>query len=487
MRSSATAPCDVTRRRVLRTAATVAGLGAASYLTGTTCFGAENGAAQSLSSPWFDDLERRTFLYFWETTPAATGLTPDRWPSPAPCSIAAVGFALTAYPVGVTRGWITREQAAERVRTTLRWFRNAPQGAGPHGNSGYKGFFYHFLNAETGLREGLTELSPVDTSLFLLGALFCREWFDGSNAVETEIRSLADELYAAVDWEWMRRDGRGIPYAWHPEHGHDPVNWTGYDEGLFIYLLALGSPTHPVPTFCWDEWTRTYETKSGGWGGQHGPAHLQFAPHFGHQYTQVWVDMRGIQDAYMRKRGIDYFENSRRATYAQQAYAIANPGGWKDYGQHVWGLTACDGPAYLKREYQGRLREFYGYTARGIARFDDGTIAPTAAAASLPFAPEIVVPAIETMHARYGDLIYDRYGFLDSFNPSFDFDEKLAFGRHVPGRGWYDTDYIAIDQGPILAMFANHRSEMIWSTMRRADWLRRGLERAGFRGGWLDR
>jgi hypothetical protein len=440
----------------------------------------------SLIGPFFDDLERRTFQYFWDTAEPKTGLVPDRWPRESLISVAAVGFALTAYPIGFARGWVTREEAAARTRTTLKWFKDSRQGAGPRGNTGYKGFYYHWLDASTGLRHEDSELSTVDTAIFLLGALYCRECFDGTNAVETEIRALADELYARCDWEWARNGGKGIPYAWHPEHGHDPVNWSGYDEGMFIYVLAMGSPTHAIPGSCWTEWTSTYETKFGGFGGKYGPKHLQCAPLFGHQYTQCWMDLRGMKDAYMRKHGIDYFENTRRAALAQQAYAIANPLGWKDYGRDMWGFTAGDGPANVKREFNGRTREFYGYRGRGLDKFDDGTLSPAAVAACLPFAPEIVVPTLNEMHRRYGDLIFTKYGFVDGFNPSFDFaDVKLEFGKHVPGKGWFDTDHVAIDQGPILAMFANYRDEGVWARMRKTEWLRKGLRTAGFRGGWI--
>jgi hypothetical protein len=441
--------------------------------------------SELLADPFFAELERRTFFYFWETTDASTGLAPDRWPSSKLISIAAVGFALTAYPIGVSRGWITRQQAAQRVRTTLRWFLDAPQGAGPHGNAGYKGFYYHYLDPQTGLRHGDSELSTVDTAILVMGALYCREWFDGAGALEAEVRQLADQLYANVDWDWARNGGKGIPYSWHPMTGHDPINWSGLDEGMFIYMLAIGSPAHPIPGSCWQEWTHTYEQKFDGWRGSYGPPHLQGAPLFCYQYPQVWVDMRGMRDAYMRGRGIDYFENARRAVLAQQAYAIANPQQWTGYGATMWGFTACDGPANAKQSVAGRDRTFYGYQGRALARFDDGTLSPPAVAAALPFAPEIVVPTLKAMHERYGDLVFAQYGFVDAFNPSFDLDVKLDFGRRVSGRGWFDTDYIAIDQGPILAMFANYRDEGVWSKLRKADWLRKGLSGAGFKGGWL--
>ncbi len=190
----------------------------------------------------------------------------------------------------------------------------------------------------------------------------------------------------------------------------------------------------------------------------------------------------------MRGKGIDYFENSRRATLAQRQYAIANPMGWKDYGSNVWGLSAADGPADVTLPYNGSDRRFFTYAARGASFTevrDDGTIAPTAAAGSLPFAPEIVIPALMTMRAKYGDALFGQYGFLDAFNPTFQFDVPVAQGKKVPGLGWFDTDYLGIDQGPIVAMIANYRQDLVWKTMRKSPYIRTGLTRAGFTGGWL--
>jgi hypothetical protein len=253
---------------------------------------------------------------------------------------------------------------------------------------------------------------------------------------------------------------------------------------MFLYILALGSPTHPVNEAAWEAFTSTYE-----WGEFHGQTFVNFPPLFGHQYAHAFVDFRKIQDAYMRGKGIDYFENSRRATHSQRAYAIANPMGWKDYGPEIWGLTACDGPAETKLTYAGQTRQFHSYWARGTGLGyinDDGTIAPTAAGGSIPFAPEICIPALRAMQDRYGDAVFAKYGFLDAFNPSFTYKEKLQHGRHAEGIGWVDDDYLGIDQGPILLMCENYRSELIWNVMKKSPYIRRGLERAGFTGGWLE-
>ena len=441
-------------------------------------------AARSLPA-LVNELQERTFRFFWDTADPVTGLVPDRYPTPSFASIAAVGFALTAYPVGAERGYITREAARERVLRTLRFFRNAPQGAEATGTAGYNGFFYRYLDMKSGHRVGDIELSTVDTALLLGGMLFCQSYFDGSESEEAEIRQLVDEIYGRVNWRWVQVRGAAISHGWTPESSFLEYDWRGYNEAMLVYILALGSPTHAVAPAAWNEWVREYERL---WGPIYGQTHLRFESHFGHQYTHVWVDFRGIADAAMKKLGIDYFENSRRATYAQRAYAVANPMGWAGYGENIWGLTASDGSVDAELNFAGQKRRFRTYYARGIGPepIDDGTIAPTAAAASIAFAPEIVVPAIEEMHRRYGEYIYGKYGFYDAFNPSFDYDVPVKHGRRIPGFGWVDSDYLGIDQGPIVAMIENHRSDLVWSVTRRNPHLRRGLLRAGFTGGWLD-
>lgn len=434
-------------------------------------------------APLISDIEERTFRFFWETTDAATGLAPDRWPTPSFASIAAVGFALTAYPIGETRGWITRAQARQRTLATLNFFANAPQGDAAAGVTGYKGFFYHFLDMRTGHRFRDTELSTIDTALLMGGVLFAREWFDRDDAEERRIRALADQLYAAIDWTWFTPRDPYVSMGWHPGKGFIPSDWNRYNESLLLYILALGSPTHPLPPETWNRWTANFERN---WTTERGAPHIDFPPLFGHQYSHVWVDFRGIRDNYMRGKGIDYFENSRRATLAQRDYAIANPMGWKGYDADVWGLTACDGPGGFKLMIDGRERQFRSYSARGPYEFDDGTIAPTAALGSIAFAPEIVEPTAHAMHRRYGKAIYGKYGFLDSFNPTLQgTDAPISKGRMVPDIGWVDNDYLGIDQGPILAMIANWRTGLVWGTMRKSPHIRRGLERAGFTGGWL--
>lgn len=435
----------------------------------------------------FDDIEKRTFDFFWDTGNPANGMVPDRYPSRSPASIAAIGFGLTAYAIGADRGYISRDQARKRTLNTVRFFRTAPQGAKSRGNAGYKGFFYHFLDMKTGLRSPRSELSTVDTALLIGGMLHAQAYFDTDHPDEVEIREAVDQIYWRVDWKWAQVRGQLISMGWRPERGFIPHDWNGYNEAMLVVLLALGSPTHPVEEGAWSAWAESYR---GTWGRFMGYEHLSFAPLFGHQYSHLWIDFRGLQDATMRQRGIDYFENSRRAVYAQRAYAIANPKNWFDYGPNVWGFTACDGPGKLRElDRAGHERNFLDYSARGAGRthtIDDGTIAPTATLSSLPFAPEIVVPAVEEMFVRFGGHIYAKYGYYDSFNRSFvAIDAPLSDGRVVPGFGWVASDYLGIDQGPILAMIANYRNELVWADMRNCVPIRRGLERAGFTGGWL--
>jgi len=351
--------------------------------------------------------------------------------------------------------------------------------------TGDMGFFYHFLDMDTGARFQTVELSTIDTSLLLGGVLFCREYFDQPDATEASIRAYADSLYLRVDWTQATtaQTAPRISMGHSPEHGWLPYSYNGYNEAMLLYVLALGSPTHPIDAGAWNAYTSTYT-----WATFQGETHVNFAPLFGHQYSQMFIDFRGIQDPFMKSHGIDYFENSKRATISQRNYAIANPNGYRDYSADIWGLTASDGPSDTTLTIGGRTRQFFTYRARGAASneiADDGTIAPTAAGGSIAFTPELSVPALKAMRAKYGNELFQQYGFLDSFNPTFTDAGAARMGRVVPGIGWVDNDYLGIDQGPILGMLENYRSGLIWKYMRKSPYIRRGLERAGFTGGWL--
>ncbi|HJQ40728.1 MAG TPA: glucoamylase family protein, partial [Thermoanaerobaculia bacterium] len=428
-----------------------------------------------------DDVQRRTFHFFWDLADPNTQLIPDRAPTPSFSSIAAVGFGLTAYGIGAERGYVTREQAAQRTLATLQSLLAMKQGPEPRGVSGYKGFFYHFLDMKTAERFGTVELSTVDTTLLIAGALFAQSYFDRDNETEKGIRDAAERLYERIEWPWEEIRANAISMGWTPEQGFHTYDWRGYNEAMIVPILAMASPTHPVDPAAWAEYHKTDR-----WGTFYGQEHVLFAPLFGHQYSHVWIDFRGISDG---RYPIDYHENSRRATLSQRAYAIDNPQKYLHYGPEIWGLTACDGPMDATIVIDGRPRTFHSYTARGATEGDirdDGTIAPTAAVSSIAFAPEIAIPAIREMSKRYGENLYSKYGFLDAFNPTLKTTEQLKHGRVDPQMGWFDVDYLGIDQGPILAMIENYRTGLVWNTMKKNPHIVRGLRRAGFKGGWLD-
>ncbi len=428
------------------------------------------GRNDDIRTLWFDRLvlvknddtdflefvQEHTFTYFWEEANPANGLVRDRSRPGSPASIAAVGFGLSALTVGVDRGWITREQGRNRVAATLRFFWNAPQSTAADA-TGYKGFFYHFLDMQTGRRVWESELSTIDTALLLGGVLHVREYFGGETAVEEEIRALADSIYQRVDFAWMQFRHAGNPspaisHGWRPESGFIRNDWLGYNEAMILYILALGSPTHPASADAWDAWVSGYGAQ---WRTEYGYTFLTFPPLFGHQYSHVWIDFRGIRDAYMRDKGIDYFENSRRATLAQRAYHMDNPRGYPNYGKNEWGLTASDTPT--------------GYRARGAPppQNDDGTLVPTAPGGSIVFTPDESIAALRTMYETHSGRLWGPYGFRDAYNVQ---------------QNWFDEDYIGIDQGPILLMIENHRTETIWELTMQHEAIQLGLARAGFTG-----
>src|ERR1700730_14291073 len=280
-------------------------------------------ALTTRQTAFLDTLRRRSCNWFCQRSSPNNGLTPDRWQTKSFSSIAAVGFALTAYPVGVERGYVSRTDAAQRTLNTLRFLYKAPQGPQATSGTGFKGFFYHFLDMQTGYRFEQVELSTIDTSLLLGGVLFCQSYFTGADGTESAIRAYADSIYLRIDWTWAVHSPPVVSMGWHPESGFINSDWKGFDEGMIVYVLALGSPSHSIDPAAWTQWTATYNLAT-----FYGQTHVNFAPLFGHQYSHVWIDFRGIQDAYMRGKGIDYFENSRRATVSQRSYAIDNPGQW---------------------------------------------------------------------------------------------------------------------------------------------------------------
>ncbi|MBV9219092.1 MAG: hypothetical protein JO366_17535 [Methylobacteriaceae bacterium] len=429
----------------------------------------------AISEEELEALQRETFEYFVQEANPANGLIIDKTEAGWPASIAATGLALASYPVGIERGFLTRKLAVERTLATLRFFANSPHGPQPDA-TGHQGFYYHFLDMQTGRRAWNCELSTIDTTFLLAGALTAGAYFAGQTAEEREIRGLADALYRRCNWAWAQNGKATVTHGWRPETGFIDYRWEGYDEALLLYVLGLGSPTHPLSPDSYAAWLSTYE-----WDTCYGYDYLYAGPLFTHQLSHVWIDFRGIQDAFMRDKGLDYFENSRRATYVQQRYAIDNPHRFAGYGEHCWGITASDGPGPETLRLHSVERTFYDYVGRGVPYGpDDGTLAPWVVIAALPFAPELVLPAVHfcTYEAKLRQ--FTPYGFKAAFNPTHPGRPGNPFGC------WVSPWHFGLNQGPIVLMIENYRSDMVWRLMRGCRHVQQGLWRAGFSGGWLE-
>ncbi|MDQ2915716.1 MAG: hypothetical protein M3R40_00895 [Pseudomonadota bacterium] len=416
-------------------------------------------------------IQRDSFRFFREYVNGDNGLVADSSQQDSPCSIAVVGFALSSYPVAVEHGWMTRSDALALTLAALRFFDAADQGRAP-GNITHHGFFFHFLHMTTGERMWDSELSVIDTALLLAGMLFAARYFSRADAAENEVGQRALAIYSRVDWRWMQNGGDAFALAWTPERGFNRRRWVGYNEALVLYVLALGSPTHAIESAAYAEWLSGYR-----WKRVYGQSYVYAGPLFIHQFSHLWIDFRGIQDTYMAAKDMDYFENSRRATLVHQEYAKRNPKAFRNYHGRCWGLTASDGPGPLCKRIHGHPRKFFGYRARGAPYGpDDGTVAPWASLASLPFAPELVMPTIRYLAAQTYDAD-NSFGFYASFNPTLH--------ERSDDMGWVSPGHFGLNQGPIVLMIENYRNEFIWRLMRDCPYIRRGLERARFSGGWL--
>ncbi len=414
-----------------------------------------------------DGLQRAAFDYFLNASNPENGLIADTTRAGSPASIAVVGFALSAYPVGIERGWIARADALQRTLRALRFFLASDQ-TGDAGATGYRGFYFHFLDMRSGARAWRSELSLIDTALLIAGVLTAAAYFTAHSKPEMEVRDLADALYRRVDWHWAQNDGTCLTHGWKPECGFLNYGWEGYSEALILYVLGLGSPTHPLTESSFQAWTLTYQ-----WENLYGQEFLYAGPLFIHQFSHAWIDFRGIQDHFMREKGCDYFENSRRATYVQREYAIRNPRSFSGYDARCWGLSAGDGPSVEPRRIAGRRQAFYGYAARGVPYGpDDGTVAGSATVAALVFAPEIALPAVRALVARGGGELARASGFNASAGAS-------------AAECWVAQGEFGLDQGMIVLMIENHRSGLLWQLNRSCAYVQSGLRRAGFGGGWL--
>ena len=395
---------------------------------------ASNGSTlRKIDVDLLDDISRRSFRYFWEQASPRTGLVLDRaitlGPTEDPgnhrrvASIAATGFGLAAVCVAQDHRWIGREAARDRVATTLRFLAHeAPQ---------KHGWFYHYLDPETGERAWHSEVSSIDTALLLAGVLTVRQCMEG----DPEIVNLADTIYAGVDFPWMMDGSRSyFSHGWTPELEFLPYRWDTYSELLILYVLGIGSPTHPIPVDTWGTWKLPIVA-----AGEN--SYIGGGPLFIHQYSQAWLDLRdrvsGAPAASDTSgHGLDYYANSVAATRAQREYFISLSSQYKGYSADVWGITASDSTQ--------------GYTDWGAASEHpriDGTVAPSAAAGSLMFTPDICIPAMRTMLLKYGKSIYGRYGFADAFNP---------------GSGWFSPYVIGIDAGITLLSAENLRTGRVW-------------------------
>lgn len=429
-------------------------------------FGRVNYSLNPEEELMLDTIQEKTFQFFLNEHHLEWGIVKDRASDSAPSSIASTGFGIPCFAIGAERNWITREEAAKITHNILAFLMNSNQSLDTNA-TGYSGFYYHFLSMETGTRVWRSELSSIDTGLLVMGILFARNYYDGNNETEQSIRSLSEQLLARMNWNFfdMPEDSKHphtISMGWRPEEGLINWGWYGYNEGLFLYILAAGMGMENVER-SYAAWIETYKWQT----PYEGLSHVAFPPLFGHQFSHAFIDFRGLVDPYMKEKGIDYFENSRRATLVQQQYAIENPQGWVGYDSLCWGVTASDGPG---EEFNFDDKHFYGYAGRGTAGpeynyFDDGTIAPYAPLSSLPFAPEIVLPTIKTIIERNGERIWGKYGFYDSFNHTVD---------------WVNDDYIGVAQGPMLIMIENFRTGLVWDYVMKDPVIQNGLKELGF-------
>lgn len=371
------------------------------------------GARTDGDDEFLEKIAGDSFKFFWEEANPGNGLIPDSSRTGSPCSIATVGFGLTALCIGAERGWITKPQAYDRIIKTLKYFYEKVPAV--------HGFYYHFLDMEDGRRVWNSELSSIDTAIFIAGALTCAEFFKG-----TEIEEVANKIYERVDWPWMLNGREVLCMGWKPDAGFLPYYWDTLSELMILYALAIGSPTHPIPPSSWDAWKRP-----SGKYGEHIFYYCTTGSLFVYQYSHAWIDFKSVRDKYA-----DYWENSVQATLANRQFCIDNTDRFIGYTEYSWGLTACIGPDGYK-----------GYGGGPGNPYHDGTIAPSAAAGSLPFTPEISIRTLKTIRAILGKRIYGKYGFLNSFNLD---------------RDWVSNEYLGIDTGITVLMIENYRSGFVW-------------------------
>jgi hypothetical protein len=416
--------------------------------------------------------QRAAFGYFLENVNPSNGLVADTSRTNAPASIAVIGFALSCYPVAVVRGWMTRAQAVERTLATLRFFRKSEQSTAADA-TGYKGFYYHFLDMQSGRRVWDCELSLIDSTFLLAGMLTASMFFTEDDPCEREIRKLADALYRRVDWQWAQGGAITVRQGWKADSGFLHYGWEGYSEASLLYVLGLASPTHPLSPKSYDAWTATYQ-----WENIYEFEYLYAGPLFIHQFSHAWIDFDGIRDKFMREKHSDYFQNTCRAIQVQREYARRNPKEFRGYTAECWGISANDGPGPKRVVVDSVARRFFGYVARGVPFGpDDGTLAPGVMMGSIAFAPDLVLAALRALCEHYPRLTQEAR-LPGGFNPTV---------PDMGPQGWVSDGFYGLDQGLIVVMIENCRSRLIWQLLRRCRYIASGLRRAGFRGGWLER
>ena len=412
-------------------------------------------------------LQRAAFDYFTRFTHPVTGLVADTSRPGSPCSIAVVGFALSCYPIAVRNGWKARAEAAEITLRCLRFFAGSVQSDAPDA-TGYKGFYYHFLDMTSGRRVWDCELSLIDSALLMAGICAAGVFFDKPD--ESEIRALASTLFDRVDWLWAQIDKSTLSQGWRPDCGFLHYGWEGYNEALILYVLGAGSRTHALSPSSFGDWTLTYQ-----WEHILGNTMLSSGPLFTHLFSHAWIDFRGIQDRFMREAGSDYFRNSIAAIRVHRAHAIRNPRGYVGYGRDFWGVTAGDGPGNEDMYVDGRDRRFFGYMSRSVPYGpDDGTIAPWAMLACLPFDAAAAMSGTRHLLRTYPQVTTEDR-FASGFNPS------LLINKEC----WLSQGCYGLDQGLLVMSIENYRSGFIWDLMKGSPAITNGLRNAGFSGGWL--
>ena len=422
------------------------------------------------------EMQQDALSYFLENMHPVTGLVKDKNAEGSPASIAATGMGISCLVCAVENGFIPREVAVEKILITLRFFEQSEQSRSKDA-SGYKGFYYHFLDMETGKRAWRSELSTIDTAILIAGILSATHYFTKDNVNERAIGSITKALYERVDWKWALHGSDFICHGWKPGRGFLKYYWDkGYSEAHILYILALGSATHPIEPGSYKKWIRSFETRE-----LYERRYIHAGPLFIHQMSQLWLHFDGIMDDRNIDEGFDYFTNSREATYVQQCYAMDNPKKLQGYHSMSWGITASDGPGPAKRIVNGETIKFYNYTARGIPEGpDDGTLSPWAVVASLPFAPELVTDTVKMQVEQLELYDVEKKGLYASYNPTW------PATKGSKEKWWVSPYHFGINHGPIILMIENYYTGLLWTLMKKCVVIRTGLQKAGFKGGWLE-